>query len=136
MDKFVDVRWQSQSPHLRAMAFPLPTTTPIIVDHGHGCQTLSQHRTTITPELNKNEDDPSPLQVSFRARHHDTVQAPIPYSSTGSLLRVKFSSLNTRSRGKKKLVISGVGAGDTQKFEGIKRWCEVYVFSSIFLKDF
>ena len=87
-------------------------------------QTLSQHRTTFTPKLNENEDDP----LSFRARHHDTIRASIPYSSTGSLPRVKFSSLNTRShRKKKKLVISGVGAGDTRKFEGIKRWCEVYL---------
>ena len=88
------------------------------------CQTFSQHRTKFTPELNENEDD----TLSFRARNHETIRASIPYSSTGTLPRVKFSSLNTRShRKKKKLVISGVGAGDTQKFEGIKSWCEVYL---------
>ena len=95
--------------------------------HGAHCQTFSQHRTTFTPELNESEDDiDSPL--SFRARHHDTIRASIPYSSTGTLPRVKFSSLNTRShRKKKKLVISGVGVDDSQKFEGIKCWCEVYL---------
>lgn len=98
------------------------------ISRGAHCQTLSQHRTTFTPELNENEDDiDSPL--SFPVRHHDTIRASIPYSSTGTLPRVKFSSLNTRShRRKKKLVISGVGVGDTQKFEGIKRWCEVYLY--------
>ena len=92
---------------------------------GAHCKTLSQHRTTFAPELNENDDSP----LTFRARHHDTIRASIPFSSsTGTLPRVKFSSLNTRSqRKKKKLVISGVGVGDTRKFEGIKRWCEVYL---------
>ena len=100
---------------------------------GAHCQTLSQHRTTFTPELDDNEDDP----LSFRARHHDTIRASIPYSSTGTLPRVKFSSLNTKShRKKKKLVISGVGVGETQKFEGIKRWCEVCLQLNYILKKF
>ena len=87
---------------------------------GAHCQTLTQHRTKFIPEFN--DDDP----ISFRARHHDTIRPSIPYSSSGTLPRVNFSSLNPRSqRKKKKLVISGVSAGDTQKFEGIKRWCEV-----------
>ena len=114
-----------------ASSFPTASRSSVWLP-GHGldssprgahCQTLSQHR-TFTLELNENEDDSPP---TFRARHHDTIRASIPYSSTGTLPRVKFSSLNTRSqRKKKKLVISGVGVGDTRKFEGIKRWCEVY----------
>ena len=131
---------QGQAPSTAASGLPtasrsfiwLPVHGSDSYSRGAHCQTLSQHRTTITPELNKNEDD----ALSFRVRHHDTIQAPIPYSSTGSLSRINFFSLNTRSHRKKKLVISGVGAGDTQKFEGIKRWYEVYVFSSIFFLNF
>jgi hypothetical protein len=122
------------SANLNMAASILPTASrSSIWLPGHGldrnshlalCQTLSQHRTSFIPELNENKDDP----LSFRDRHRDTTQACIPYSSTRTLPRVKFSSLNTRSHWKKKkLVISGVGASDTQKFEGIKRWCEVYL---------
>jgi hypothetical protein len=86
---------------------------------------LSQQRTTFTPELDDNVEDDIDPPPTFCARHHDTIRASIPYSSTGTLPRVNFSSLSTSERKKKKLVISGVGIGEIRKFEGIKRWCEV-----------
>lgn len=92
---------------------------------GTQCQILSPQRTTFTPEPNDDDGDID-LSPTFRTAHHDTIRPSIPYSSAGTLPRVKFSSLNTRSqRKKKKLVISGIGADETRKFEGIKRWCEV-----------
>ncbi|KAJ6503311.1 hypothetical protein C8R47DRAFT_198115 [Mycena vitilis] len=42
-----------------------------------------------------------------------------------TLPRVSFASLGTRKR-KKRLVISGIAAGDTRKFEAAKRWCESF----------
>ncbi|KAJ7109994.1 hypothetical protein C8R44DRAFT_269599 [Mycena epipterygia] len=53
----------------------------------------------------------------------------IAYSSESkgrTLPRVSFSSLGTRGKRKKKLVISGIAAGDTRKFEAAKRWCESF----------
>jgi hypothetical protein len=82
----------------------------------------------LTPELDENVDDDDDIDplATFCARHHDTIRPSIPYSFAGTLPRVKFSSLNTRSqRKKKKLVISGIGVNETRKCEGIKRWCEV-----------
>ncbi|KAJ7170096.1 hypothetical protein C8R46DRAFT_223332 [Mycena filopes] len=52
----------------------------------------------------------------------------VAYSSENknrSIPRVSFASLGTRKR-KKRLVISGIAAGDTRKFEAAKRWCESF----------
>ncbi|KAJ7293115.1 hypothetical protein C8J57DRAFT_16578 [Mycena rebaudengoi] len=46
-------------------------------------------------------------------------------SKSRTLPRVSFASLGARKR-KKKLVISGIAAGDTRKFEAAKRWCETF----------
>lgn len=79
------------------------------------------HRELHGNVVDDDDDDIDPLPT-FRA---GTIRPSLPYSS-GSLSRVKFSSLNTRSqRKKKKLVISGIGVGEVRKFEGVKRWCEV-----------
>ncbi|KAJ7492408.1 hypothetical protein FB451DRAFT_531471 [Mycena latifolia] len=53
----------------------------------------------------------------------------VAYSSetkNRTLPRVSFASLGTRAKKKKKLVISGIAAGDTRKFEAAKRWCESF----------
>lgn len=89
---------------------------------GSHCQIPSQQRTLFTPELDDNVDIGPPF-----TRHHDTIRAAIPYSSTVTLPRVNFSSLSTRGQRKKKmLVVSGVGVGETRKEEGIIRWCESF----------
>ncbi|KAL0578475.1 hypothetical protein V5O48_003524 [Marasmius crinis-equi] len=44
----------------------------------------------------------------------------------GTLPRVTFASLSSRSQKKKKLVISGISSNDIRKFEGAKRWCESF----------
>jgi hypothetical protein len=58
----------------------------------------------------------------------DNRQGPeVAYSSENksrTLPRVSFASLGTRKR-KKRLVISGLPAGEARKFEAAKRWCEV-----------
>ncbi|KAJ6520041.1 hypothetical protein C8R45DRAFT_807359 [Mycena sanguinolenta] len=46
-----------------------------------------------------------------------------PETKTRTLPRVSFAALGPRKR-KKRLVISGIVAGDTRKFEAAKRWCE------------
>ncbi|KAJ7246305.1 hypothetical protein B0H12DRAFT_764480 [Mycena haematopus] len=48
-----------------------------------------------------------------------------PECKTRTLPRVSFAALGPRKR-KKRLVISGIGAGDTRKFEAAKRWCESF----------
>lgn len=96
--------------------------------HASDYQTLSRQQTPFTPEINDKVDEEDDLDPppTFSARYHDTIRPSIPYSPIGTLPRVNFSSLNTKShRKKKKLVISGIGIGETRKFEGIKRWCEV-----------
>jgi len=53
----------------------------------------------------------------------------VAYSSetkNRTLPRVSFASLGTRAKKKKKLVISGISAGDTRKFDAAKRWCESF----------
>ncbi|KAJ7751268.1 hypothetical protein DFH07DRAFT_531336 [Mycena maculata] len=47
-------------------------------------------------------------------------------NKTRTLPRVSFASLGTRAKRKKKLIISGIAAGDTRKFEAAKRWCESF----------
>ncbi|KAJ7675394.1 hypothetical protein B0H17DRAFT_1140317 [Mycena rosella] len=65
--------------------------------------------------------DPAPRPVK---------QGPeVAYSSetkSRTLPRVSFASLGTRAKRKKKLVISGIAAGDTRKFDAAKRWCESF----------
>ena len=55
----------------------------------------------------------------------DPTRAHVIYSSGGTLPRVKFASLGSRQKKKRKLIISGVGHKDSRKFAGVKRWCEV-----------
>ncbi|KAJ6621090.1 hypothetical protein B0H10DRAFT_2215360 [Mycena sp. CBHHK59/15] len=47
-------------------------------------------------------------------------------SKSRTLPRVSFASLGTRGKRRKKLVISGIAAGETRKFEAAKRWCESF----------
>jgi hypothetical protein len=47
-----------------------------------------------------------------------------PETKSRTLPRVSFAALGPRKR-KKRLVISGIAAGDTRKFEAAKQWCEV-----------
>jgi hypothetical protein len=53
----------------------------------------------------------------------DPPRAQVVYSSGGT--RVNFTSLSSRQKKKRKLIVSGVGHKDFRKFEGVKRWCEV-----------
>ncbi|KAF9527719.1 hypothetical protein CPB83DRAFT_836316 [Crepidotus variabilis] len=56
-----------------------------------------------------------------------STRPPIHYSSNSTLTRVKFASIGSRSqRKRKKLIISGIGASEARKFEGVKRWCESF----------
>ncbi|KAH9486539.1 hypothetical protein JR316_0000604 [Psilocybe cubensis] len=77
-------------------------------------------------ENHDDEDDLDPPPV-YRFNKHEPNRSGIPYPSSSSLNRVKFSSLNSRThRKKKKLIVSGVSVTETRKFEGIKRWCESF----------
>ncbi|PPQ67127.1 hypothetical protein CVT25_005728 [Psilocybe cyanescens] len=98
--------------------------------HGKG---KSSQRVPLAPKQvdssldnHDNEDDLDPPPV-YRFNKHEPNRTGLPYSSSGSLPRVKFSSLNSRTqRKKKRLIISGVGVAETRKLEGIKRWCESF----------
>jgi hypothetical protein len=70
--------------------------------------------------MNPESIAPSPVKPDNRPE--------VAYSSENksrTLPRVSFASLGTRAKKKKKLVISGIAAGDTRKFEAARRWCEV-----------
>lgn len=56
---------------------------------------------------------------------YDPTRPHIAYSSGGTLPRVKFATLTSRQKKKKKLVVIGVAHEDERKFAGVKRWCEV-----------
>ena len=97
----------------------------------HPKSSISQ-RSVFAPKpgsiLDNLEDDDEDLEPppTYRFSKHESSRPPIPFSSSGTLPRVKFSSLNSRShRKKKKLVISGIGVTEFRKLEGIRRWCEV-----------
>lgn len=97
----------------------------------HPKSTISQ-RSVFAPKpgsvLDNLEDDEEDLEPppTYRFSKHASSRPSIPFSSSGTLPRVKFSSLNSRShRKKKKLVISGIGVTEFRKLEGIRRWCEV-----------
>ena len=78
--------------------------------------------------LDNLEDDDEDLDPppTYRFSKHAHPHPSKPFSSSGTLPRVKFSSLNSRShRKKKKLIISGIGVTEFRKLEGIRRWCEV-----------
>jgi len=93
--------------------------------------TISQ-RSALAPKpgsaLDNLEDDEEDLDPppTYRFSQHASSRPSAQFSSTGTLRRVKFSSLNSRShRKKKKLIISGIGVTEMRKLEGIRRWCEV-----------
>jgi hypothetical protein len=44
-----------------------------------------------------------------------------------SLSNINIPIIPKNRRKKKKLIVSGVAPDDAQKFEGVKRWCEVRV---------
>ncbi|KAF8913078.1 hypothetical protein CPB84DRAFT_1812018 [Gymnopilus junonius] len=72
-----------------------------------------------------NDDDLDPPRT-YRFNKHESSRPSISQSSGGTLPRVKFSSLNSRTqRKKKKLIISGIGVTEARKFENLKRWCEI-----------
>ncbi|KAF8973635.1 hypothetical protein BDZ97DRAFT_1912111 [Flammula alnicola] len=112
-------------------------TTAIVNDtptHGtdYSKGSMSSRRIPFAPrpgsvlDNRDNEDDLDP-PPTYRFNKHESTRPMIPHSSSGTLNRVKFSSLNSRThRKKKKLIISGVGVTETRKFEGIKRWCESF----------
>jgi len=76
--------------------------------------------------LDNLEDDEEDLDPPPTYRFSKHARSRPSISSSGTLPRVKFSSLNSRShRKKKKLVISGIGVTEVRKLEGIRRWCEV-----------
>lgn len=79
---------------------------------------------SVLDNLEDNDSDLEP-PPTYRFSKHAHPHPSIPFSSSGTLPRVKFSSLNSRSRKKKKLVISGIGVTEFRKLEGIRRWCEV-----------
>ncbi|KAJ7161356.1 hypothetical protein C8R43DRAFT_330737 [Mycena crocata] len=72
----------------------------------------------------------SRLATSTWDTQKQNAQPHVAYSSetkSRTLPRVSFASLGTRSKSrKKKLVIKGLSAGDTRKFEAAKRWCESF----------
>ena len=107
----------------------LPTSTEEEPVPTHSKSSVSQ-RSVFAPKpgsaLDNLEDDEEDLDPppTYRFSKHASSRPSI--SSTGTLPRVKFSSLNSRShRKKKKLVISGIGVTEVRKLEGIRRWCEV-----------
>jgi hypothetical protein len=65
---------------------------------------------------------PPPSNRFSRASSHSS--ASLPSSTKHDRDKVYFSS-STRGKKKKKLLISGIGASEFRKFEGVKRWCEV-----------
>jgi hypothetical protein len=81
-----------------------------------------------TNELDENEKTfVREIRSPIPTRPHVAYQSSNSGGGGGTLPRVKFSALtNARSNKKKrKLVISGIAHGDTKKFEGVKKWCEV-----------
>ncbi|KIM47789.1 hypothetical protein M413DRAFT_209580 [Hebeloma cylindrosporum] len=98
----------------------------------HPKASISQ-RSVFAPKpgsvLDNLEDDEEDLEPppTYRFSKHASSRPSIPFSSSGTMPRVKFSSLNSRShRKKKKLVISGIGVTEVRKLEGIRRWCESF----------
>ncbi|KAF9460119.1 hypothetical protein BDZ94DRAFT_946888 [Collybia nuda] len=57
---------------------------------------------------------------------YDPTRPHIAYSSGGTHPRVNFTTLTSRQKKKKKLVVMGVAHEDERKFAGVKRWCESF----------
>ncbi|KAJ7596654.1 hypothetical protein C8J56DRAFT_917996 [Mycena floridula] len=83
-------------------------------------------KSTLRRSNQNSDEDPE-----FLARRviPDVSQPQVAYSAVrdSTLPRVAFSNLTVRGqKKKKKLVVTGVGPGETRKFEGVKRWCESF----------
>ncbi|KDR85420.1 hypothetical protein GALMADRAFT_359499 [Galerina marginata CBS 339.88] len=97
----------------------------VVTDHMKSSQRIVFAPKTGSMLDNVDDEDDLDPPPTYRFNKHESIRSPIPAS--GTLPRVKFSSLNSRThRKKKKLIISGVGVTEVRKFEGIKRWCESF----------
>lgn len=95
--------------------------------------TLAQKSTIQPSDMHDKKDDSrdessgSGSGQSPPPPHVPPTRPQVAYSAVGSTChRVKFTTLASRQRKKKKLVVSGVAFDDVKKFEGVKNWCESF----------
>ncbi|KAF7339284.1 hypothetical protein MSAN_02141900 [Mycena sanguinolenta] len=88
----------------------IPPRVPLGPKPGSRLATSNTNSQTIETRPTKQDNKP---EIAYSS----------PEAKTRTLPRVSFAVLGPRKR-KKRLVISGITAGDTRKFEAAKRWCE------------
>ncbi|KAJ3511485.1 hypothetical protein NLJ89_g4070 [Agrocybe chaxingu] len=122
----------ASSSSIRLSAQQTNSITQRVSNFDTGFQKTVSRRSAFAPKPgsildNRDNDEDLDPPPTYRLKQYEPIRPPIPHSSGGSLPRVKFSSLNSRTqRKKKKLIVSGIGAAEVRKFEGVKRWCESF----------
>jgi hypothetical protein len=118
---------KTASPTPSVWSLPRPHQPPNISSGSNSTPALVQNNPRL---LHKASTIRLPFSHKHKASEHDNTVPHIAYASShrskGSLPRVSFSSPG-RNKKKKKLVISGIKAEETRRFEAAKRWCEVRV---------
>lgn len=72
---------------------------------------------------------------TYRLKSNASKRPPIPQPLNSTLRRINFSSIGSRSgKKRKKLIVSGIGATEVRKYEGMKRWCQACLFSFFVVK--